>query len=64
MVHYKLDSKPAAPFPPPACANCGSHKTSVIGMSQDLTITYLRCATCGARSEIPARNAIAFVTAR
>jgi hypothetical protein len=64
MVEYRHDSKGAAPFPPPRCTNCDSHKTDVIGMSQDLKITYLRCATCGARSESPARDAAAIAVAR
>ena len=56
MVHYSPDQRVVAQYPPPRCPRCGSHKTEIIGMSQDTKITYLRCATCGARSEVPSSH--------
>jgi transcription elongation factor Elf1 len=42
---------------PPRCPKCGSHRTQIIGMSQDRKPTFLRCGGCGARSEVPVRDA-------
>jgi transcription elongation factor Elf1 len=58
MVHYNHDKKSAAQTPPPRCPRCGSHRTEIIGTSQDKKTTYLRCGACGARSELPSREAI------
>jgi transcription elongation factor Elf1 len=59
MVHYNADKKAAAQTPPPRCPKCGSHRTELIGTSQDQKITHLRCAACGVRSEVPSREAVA-----
>src|SRR2546427_1142414 len=64
MVHHRHDRQDTATYPSPLCPKCGSHRTEIVGMSQDLKITYLRCAVCGARSEFPARDAVARVLAR
>ena len=56
MVHYNTNQWAVAQYPPPRCPKCGSHKTEIIGMSQDLKITYLRCTVCGSRSEVPSSN--------
>ena len=64
MVHYGQEQNDAAAYPSPLCPKCGSHRTEIVGMSQDLKITFLRCAVCGARSEFPARDAVAMVLAR
>jgi uncharacterized Zn finger protein len=58
MLHYTPEKKTAAQTHPPRCPKCGSHRTEIIGTSQDLTIT-LRCAACGVRSELPSREAVA-----
>jgi len=39
------------------CGQCGSPRTEVIGMAMNLKVTYLRCAACGARTEVPASSA-------
>ena len=56
MVHYDLNRRAAAQDPPPRCPKCGSHKTEIVGISQDMKMTYLRCAACGVRSEVPSPN--------
>jgi len=59
MVHYNAEKKAAAQTPPPRCPKCGSHRTELIGTSEDRKIAYLRCAACGVRSEVPSREAVA-----
>ena len=56
MVQYDPNQRAVAQNLPPRCPKCGSHKTEIIGMSQDMKITYLRCSVCGARSEVPSSN--------
>ena len=56
MVNYDPNQRAVAQYPPARCPKCGSHKTEIVGMSQDLKTTYLRCATCGERSEVPSSN--------
>jgi transcription elongation factor Elf1 len=56
MVHYSPEQRAVAQHPPPRCPKCGSHKTEIVGMSQDMKIAYLRCVACGVRSELPSPN--------
>jgi hypothetical protein len=50
MVHYDPPMS-AAQIPPPVCPKCGSHRTVIVGRSDNGTIV-LRCNACGARSEL------------
>ncbi len=43
----------AAQTLPPVCPKCGSHRTVIVGRSDDGGTIVLRCNTCGERSEIP-----------
>lgn len=52
MVHYN-PSVYAAQTLPPVCPKCGSHRTVIVGRSDDGGTIVLRCNTCGERSEIP-----------
>src|SRR5262249_3523610 len=54
MVHYNPRS--AAQQRPPRCPKCGSHKTEIVGKSQDMKIIYLRCAAFAVRSVEPYSN--------
>jgi hypothetical protein len=36
----------------------------IIGMSQDQSAKFLRCIACGAHSQVPAHEALAFAPAR
>jgi uncharacterized Zn finger protein len=40
------------PSTPPVCPKCGSHRTEVIGNSDDPTKKTLRCNACGAISTV------------
>jgi uncharacterized Zn finger protein len=42
----------AAQNRPPLCPKCGSHKTEVVGRSNDLSVLHVRCTACGTRSEV------------
>jgi transcription elongation factor Elf1 len=55
MVHHS-SILIAAQRPAPRCPKCGSHRTEIVGMSQDQKIVHLRCAECGAMSQVPARE--------
>ena len=52
MVHYDPDSLKAAQPHPPVCPRCGSHRTEIIGLSDDGRTMTLRCNACGERSRI------------
>jgi hypothetical protein len=56
MVHYEPAGKDAGPTPP-VCPKCGSHRTEVIGLSDDLKLKFIRCNACGFRSAVPNTNA-------
>jgi len=43
------------------CPKCGSHRTQIIGTSDDPTKQTLRCNTCGAISTVPVENAATFL---
>jgi hypothetical protein len=49
MVHYG-PKRWAAQLPPPICPKCGSHRTQIVGRSNDLVI--VRCSACGERSSV------------
>ena len=51
MVHYDPPMS-AAQIPPPVCPKCGSHRTVIVGRSENGQTLVLRCNACGARSEI------------
>lgn len=54
VVHYDpTDTLEAAQGPPPICPKCGSHRTEVIGLSDDLKLKFIRCNACGFRSAVP-----------
>lgn len=62
MVHFspKLEAvyRPSAP---PVCPKCGSHRTEVIGKSDDPTKQTVRCNACGAISTVPVNEAATFI---
>jgi len=51
MVHYNPEWH-AAQVPPPVCPKCGSHRTQVVGRSDDGRNVIVRCSSCGERSRI------------
>jgi len=51
MVHYN-PTLTTAPQPPPTCPKCGSHRTQVVGLSDDGRTVVVRCNACGERSEV------------
>ena len=58
MVHYNPSQKAAAQGVPPLCPKCGSHRTEVVGRSNDMTTLTVRCNACGERSQVPVRKGI------
>ena len=50
MVHYDPPIFVAAQIPPPVCPRCGSHRTVIVGRSDNGETIVLRCNACGARS--------------
>jgi transcription elongation factor Elf1 len=59
MVHYNPVIRRAAQMPAPRCPKCGSHRTEIVGLSKDRKMLHVRCAACGARSELPGHEAAA-----
>ena len=53
MVHYNPNVWNAAQEVPPLCPKCGSHRTEVVGRSNDLKTVTVRCNACGDRSQMP-----------
>jgi hypothetical protein len=51
MVYYGQRLHPAQP-PPPICPKCGSHRTQVVGRSNDARTLVVRCSACGERSSV------------
>jgi hypothetical protein len=49
------------PEAPPVCPKCGSHRTQVIGKSDDPTKQTVRCNACGAISAVPVNDAAPFI---
>jgi uncharacterized Zn finger protein len=56
MVHYNPPLT-AAQTPPPTCPKCGSHRTEVVGRSDNGETLTLRCNACGERSQVKRRDA-------
>ena len=56
MVHYNPPMF-AAQIPPPICPKCGSHRTVIVGRSDDGETIVLRCNACGERSELSTNDA-------
>jgi uncharacterized Zn finger protein len=51
MVHY--DSIGAvAQTHPPTCPKCGSHRTEIVGRTDNGATLVLRCNACGERSRV------------
>jgi len=50
MVHY--DKPKHGTQVPPICPKCGSHRTQVVGRSNDGKTLTLRCGECGERSVV------------
>ena len=59
MVTYHHERTSSAQVLSPRCPKCDSLRTEVIGLSTSQKATFLRCGVCGARSEIPVRDAAA-----
>lgn len=59
MVQFKPDGQELAPRPPGpyVCPKCGSHRTRVIGMTDDPNLVKLRCGACGAISTVNKQDA-------
>lgn len=51
MVHYNPEWH-LVQTPPPVCPKCGSHRTQVVGRSDDGRMIVLRCNSCGERSRV------------
>ena len=51
MVHYDPPFF-MAQIPPPICPKCGSHRTEIVGRSNNGETVILRCNACGERSRI------------
>jgi hypothetical protein len=51
MVHYDPPLL-AVQIPPPTCPKCGSHRTEIVGRSDNGATLVLRCNTCRERSRI------------
>jgi transcription elongation factor Elf1 len=56
MVHYDPPMF-AAQIPPPICPKCGSHRTVIVGRSDDGETIVLRCNACGERTELSTNDA-------
>jgi len=51
MVH--CGSKTVSPQTrPPSCPKCGSHRTEIIGRTNDGDVVIVRCHACGERSRV------------
>ena len=53
MVHYDPEELAASPSVPALCPKCGSHRTVVVGRSNDSKTVTIRCGACGERSQVP-----------
>jgi transcription elongation factor Elf1 len=59
MVRYHPGRRMAAQLPAPRCPKCGSHRTVIVGMSQDFGTVHVRCAECGGMAQVPALESVA-----
>ena len=57
MVHYNSNVWNAAQGVPPLCPKCGSHRTEVVGRSNDMKTVTVRCSACGERSQVSVEKA-------
>jgi transcription elongation factor Elf1 len=55
MVHYGPTVHPIQP-PSPICPKCGSHRTQIVGRSEDAKVLTIRCSSCGERSSVDVRE--------
>ena len=53
MVHYG-PKRNAIQMRPPTCPKCGSHRTEIVGRSNDSQIIVVRCNSCGERTPVDA----------
>jgi hypothetical protein len=53
MVDCHRITLKTGPNPPPICPRCGSHRTEIVGLSEDGRTLTLRCNACGQRSTVP-----------
>jgi len=51
MVHYDA-TQAAAQTHPPICPKCGSHRTEIVGRTDNGATLVLRCNACGERSRV------------
>jgi len=51
MVHYDPSLK-LAQTPPPTCPTCGSHRTEIVGRSDNGKAIVLRCNACGSHNRV------------
>ena len=51
MVYYNRDWHVAQALPP-MCPKCGSHRTAVVGRSDDGAAVVVRCNACGSTSRV------------
>lgn len=63
MVHYD-PALAVARQPPPICPKCGSHKTQIVGLSDDGQTVILRCNACGERSEVKMEDSAGLVDSK
>ena len=62
MVTFTVNAAPTwRPETPPVCPKCGSHRTEVIGKSDDPLKRTVRCNACGAISTVPVNEASVFI---
>jgi uncharacterized Zn finger protein len=59
MVQFKPDGQELTPRPqgPYVCPKCGSHRTQVIGMTDDPNRVKVRCGACGVISTVNKQDA-------
>ena len=62
MVPYKPTT--LIQNPPPICPKCGSHRTEIVGFSNDRLTIVIRCNACGERSKIEATPECPLTTTR
>lgn len=62
MAQY--DGSKHAALVPPTCSSCGSHRTQVVGRSNDGKILTVRCGDCGERSLAVTEDALSHSSRR
>jgi uncharacterized Zn finger protein len=62
MVQFSSKAGSAyQPPAPPVCPKCGSHRTEIIGKSDDPTKRTVRCNVCGAISTVAVNEAATYI---